>query len=101
MGRGPGMAGGKALAGRARAGALKAVRAAMRHEWGRLYFNEPVDAEALGIPEYPEVVKEPMELETVLARLEGDEYCALAEVAHDVNLVRAALTPPPPPPRDS
>ena len=83
---------GAPLRGKARAGALGAVRAAMRHEWGRLYFNEPVDAEALGIPTYPEVVREPMELETVLARLEGDEYSALSDVLRDVNLVR---TPPP------
>lgn len=29
----------------------------MRHEMAESYFNEPVDAVALGIPEYHDVIK--------------------------------------------
>jgi len=37
-------------------------------------FNEPVDWEALGLPDYPDIVKHPMDLGTVLNKLEGGDY---------------------------
>lgn len=58
-------------------------------------FSEPVDAEALGIPEYLEVIKEPMDLGTILGRLEVGEsqgwencvYKGVDEVKRDIELV--------------
>ena len=32
-------------------------------------FNEPVDWEALGIPEYPDIIKNPMDLATIQVRM--------------------------------
>ena len=32
-------------------------------------FNEPVDWEGLGLPDYPDIVKHPMDLGTVLVRV--------------------------------
>jgi len=58
-------------------------------------FSEPVDAEALGIPEYLEVIKEPMDLGTILGRLEVGEsqgwencvYRGVEDVKRDIELV--------------
>lgn len=58
-------------------------------------FSEPVDAEALGIPEYREVIKEPMDLGTILGRLEVGEaqgwdkciYKGIDDVKRDIELV--------------
>jgi hypothetical protein len=38
-------------------GCVQTLRDIMTHEYADLYFNEPVDAEALGIPEYYKEIK--------------------------------------------
>eukprot|EP00743_Colponemidia_sp_Colp-15_P003343 GILK01003612.1.p1 GENE.GILK01003612.1~~GILK01003612.1.p1 ORF type:complete len:533 (+),score=103.09 GILK01003612.1:127-1725(+) len=54
-------------------------------------FKEPVDPIALGIPDYFEVIKRPMDFETIRDRLKGGRYSrsmeALEEFVHDVRLV--------------
>jgi len=50
-------------------------------------FNQPVDWAALKIPDYPEVVKCPMDLGTVKARLGDGTYKDPAEFIADVRLV--------------
>src|SRR3989338_1906457 len=42
-----------------------------RHAWP---FNQPVDIVALGIPDYPSVIKYPMDFGTILRKLEAGEY---------------------------
>jgi hypothetical protein len=52
-------------------------------------FNIPVDAEGLGIPDYIEVVKNPMDFGTVRSKLEKNEYPGVEEMLADVRLVSA------------
>lgn len=61
------------------------------------HFNEPVDAVALGIPEYHQIVKKPMDFSTVREKLEGSMYASNKEFAQDVRLVfsNAELFNPP------
>lgn len=75
--------------------AKKIVGSTMKLKLAKILFNEPVDPEALGIPNYFEVVKEPMDLGTIYERLtEGEQqnwqhcsYQSAGEVLRDVGLV--------------
>ncbi|MCO5568597.1 hypothetical protein L7F22_022296 [Adiantum nelumboides] len=61
-------------------------------------FAEPVDPVALEIPDYPSIVKNPMDLGTVLAKLNGKKYGDLPlDFIHDVRLTfdNAMLYNPP------
>jgi hypothetical protein len=51
------------------------------------FFNKPVDAIALGIPEYSDIIKQPMDLGTIRSRLQRGLYESAAAVIADVNLV--------------
>ena len=61
----------------------------------KLLFNEPVDPVSLGLPNYFDVVKEPMDLGTILSRLSAGEqqdwakceYQTAEAVYRDVSLV--------------
>jgi hypothetical protein len=60
-------------------------------------FNVPVDTEALGLFDYNSIIKTPMDLGTIKARLHSNAYLNLAEVAEDIRLVfNNALTYNPP-----
>ncbi|KAI9315007.1 hypothetical protein BX666DRAFT_1965766 [Dichotomocladium elegans] len=48
-------------------------------------FNEPVDANAF--PDYPTVVKSPMDLRTIHEKLESGQYNSLAQVDDDIMLM--------------
>jgi len=50
-------------------------------------FLEPVDPIALGIPDYHEVIKRPMDLGSVARRLQSGAYPHAGEFAFEVNLV--------------
>lgn len=51
-------------------------------------FLEPVDWRSLGIPEYPKIIKKPMDLGTVRKKLEaGIQYQAVADFGRDIRLV--------------
>eukprot|EP00316_Scyphosphaera_apsteinii_P021022 CAMPEP_0119314896 /NCGR_PEP_ID=MMETSP1333-20130426/34085_1 /TAXON_ID=418940 /ORGANISM="Scyphosphaera apsteinii, Strain RCC1455" /LENGTH=345 /DNA_ID=CAMNT_0007320097 /DNA_START=91 /DNA_END=1128 /DNA_ORIENTATION=+ len=50
-------------------------------------FLEPVDWKALGIPDYPNVIKRPMDLGTVAHQLDAGHYTSVRQVANDVELV--------------
>jgi len=62
---------------------------------GGMYFNRPVDWVALKLPNYLEVIRQPMDLGTVKSHLEADRqrpyaekhYQFAEEFAHDVRLV--------------
>ena len=77
------------------ASARKVLAATMKHKGAKLLFNEPVDPEALNLPDYHDVVQRPIDLGLILKRLsEGHEsgwkkshYQSAAEVFHDVELV--------------
>ncbi|EED87257.1 predicted protein, partial [Thalassiosira pseudonana CCMP1335] len=53
------------------------------HGW---VFNSPVDPVELGLPDYFEVIKNPMDLGTVKKRLENGLYRSINEVEVDINL---------------
>lgn len=54
-----------------------------KHAW---LFKEPVDPEALGIPDYFKVVKNPMDFSTIKAKLAGNKYLRVEEFLEDLNL---------------
>ncbi|KAG0353475.1 hypothetical protein BG005_007238, partial [Podila minutissima] len=60
-------------------------------------FMEPVDPIKLNIPEYPLIIKHPMDLSTIRQKLEGDEYDDASQFEADVRLVISncyAFNPP-------
>ena len=61
----------------------------MSHSKNMNVFNQPVDPEALGIPTYFQVIKEPMDLGTVLARLRAGHYHSVGECFRETELVFA------------
>jgi hypothetical protein len=50
-------------------------------------FQSPVDWKTMGLLDYPKVIKTPMDLRTVRAKLERGDYASSKEFRHDVNLV--------------
>jgi len=58
----------------------------LRHKHAA-WFAEPVDAVALGIPHYVEVIKMPMDLGTVKGKYKGGRYASAEAFAADVRLV--------------
>lgn len=58
----------------------------MKHKHGWV-FNKPVDAAALGLHDYFEIIKNPMDLGTVKDRLNQNWYKSPLEFAEDVRLV--------------
>ena len=50
-------------------------------------FYKPVDAELLGLHDYHEIIKKPMDLGTVKAKMDSREYRSRAEFAGDVRLI--------------
>jgi len=50
-------------------------------------FLEPVDWETLGLPEYPEIIKEPMDLGTIKSKLSSGKYKEPFDFTKDMRLV--------------
>lgn len=66
--------------------AKKAILGTMRHKAAKMLFNQPVDPEALGLTDYFDIVKHPMDLGTILQRLNDDDYYSSAiEVRNETN----------------
>ncbi|CAH9107702.1 unnamed protein product [Cuscuta europaea] len=64
----------------------------MKHNYGWV-FNKPVDAFALRLHDYHDIIKQPMDLGTVKMRLSQNWYKSPREFAEDVRLVfRNAMT---------
>ena len=78
--------GGDALSGETLNACKAAVRDLRKHKDAGV-FLEPVDWKALGIVDYPKIIKRPMDLGTVLKRLEGGQYSSVLDVAADIDLV--------------
>ncbi|XP_055824566.1 transcription factor GTE4-like [Solanum dulcamara] len=61
-----------------------------KHSW---VFNEPVNVKALGLHDYHDIIKHPMDLGTIKTRLSQNWYKSPMEFAEDVRLVfRNAMT---------
>ena len=54
-----------------------------QHGW---VFNCPVDPVELGLPDYFDIIKKPMDLGTVQKKLDSDVYHSIDEFASDVRL---------------
>ncbi|MCD7448290.1 hypothetical protein HAX54_040403 [Datura stramonium] len=57
----------------------------MKHKHGWV-FNQPVDTEGLGLHDYFDIIKNPMDLGTVKSKLETNQYKSPKEFAEDVRL---------------
>ncbi|CAG9313144.1 unnamed protein product [Blepharisma stoltei] len=60
---------------------------ALSRQPGAHWFRLPVDFVGLGLTDYPEIIKEPMDLSTVRKRLVNNEYQNLDEFIFDVQLI--------------
>ncbi|CAA3005220.1 transcription factor GTE4-like [Olea europaea subsp. europaea] len=58
----------------------------MKHKHGWV-FNKPVNAKALGLRDYHDIIKHPMDLGTIKNRLSQNWYKSPREFAKDVRLV--------------
>ena len=67
--------------------ACKAVVRDLRKHKDAQDFLEPVDWKFLGIPDYPTIIKRPMDLGTVSKRLERESYASVHALYADVDLV--------------
>lgn len=73
--------------------ALKACDAILKELSSKKYsscawpFYSPVDAEALALHDYHDIIKRPMDLGTVKTKLDNREYKSAAEFADDVRLI--------------
>ncbi|KAL8468357.1 hypothetical protein ACS0TY_031544 [Phlomoides rotata] len=74
----------------------KILKELINHPVG-LIFSEPVDPVKLNIPDYFSVITKPMDLGTILRKLEGNIYTGADEVSADVRLTfsNAMLYNPP------
>lgn len=52
-----------------------------------VHFYEPVDAEALGLADYHEIIKNPMDLDTIKKKMDAREYRKPEQFAADVRLM--------------
>uniref|UniRef100_A0A8C4WWE3 Bromodomain-containing protein 3 n=1 Tax=Eptatretus burgeri TaxID=7764 RepID=A0A8C4WWE3_EPTBU len=68
------------------AGVLKEMFA-KKHAAYAWPFYKPVDAEALGLHDYHDIIKHPMDLSTMKRKMEAREYQDLNEFASDVRLM--------------
>ncbi|KAL8510135.1 hypothetical protein ACS0TY_017089 [Phlomoides rotata] len=58
----------------------------MKHKFGWV-FNEPVNAKALGLVDYHDIIKHPMDLGTIKTKMSQNQYQSPREFAEDVRLV--------------
>ena len=67
--------------------ACKAALKEIRKHKDATAFLDPVDWKALDIPDYPTIIKRPMDLGTVMQRLEANEYQSAHELSEEISLV--------------
>ncbi|KAJ3692555.1 hypothetical protein LUZ60_011650 [Juncus effusus] len=62
------------------------LRHIMKHEWAGP-FLKPVNVKGLGLDDYYQVIKKPMDLGTIQKRMEAQEYKNVSDICADVRLV--------------
>ena len=65
----------------------KKMLQALRKSANAELFLYPVDWKGLGLTDYPEIVKEPMDLQTMATKLQAGEYASTAAFAADMHLI--------------
>lgn len=67
--------------------AAKKILGHLSKQHGAFHFQQPVDAEALRIPDYHTIIKNPMDLGTIKQKLTNSAYSKCKEFCADVELV--------------
>lgn len=70
---------------------LKLLKELFKHRMA-VYFREPVDPEKLGIPDYFNIIKTPMDFGTIHKKLLSNQYETVEDFGEDVRLVFANAT---------
>ena len=65
---------------------LKIVTSIMSRPESKV-FHDPVDWKGLGLTDYPEIIKNPMDLGTIKTKIEAGSYNTTDETAADIRLV--------------
>ncbi len=50
-------------------------------------FLKPVDYKNLGLIDYPQIIKKPMDISTIRKKIKQDKYSTIEEVIEDLNLI--------------
>lgn len=66
--------------------ALNLIKLLERHN-DSYEFRYPVDYIGLGLPDYPEIIKVPMDLSTVKKNLKAGEYPSMQDFLLDIQLI--------------
>lgn len=72
-------------AGKIKSKGLECLKGLQQHQHGWV-FNTPVDPVELGLPDYFEIIKKPMDLGTVQKKLENGTYHNIDDFRADVNM---------------
>lgn len=73
--------------------AKQVIERVLKDKEAELVFGQPVDAVAWGLPDYFDIIKKPMDLGTILQKLEAGgqkgrgSYLSVSQVLGDVNLI--------------
>lgn len=51
------------------------------------FFRNPVDWEGMGLLDYPQIIKEPMDLTTLKKKFDSGKYSSPTELAYDTRLI--------------
>ncbi|EDV98656.1 GH22416 [Drosophila grimshawi] len=66
------------------------LKTVMKSLWNHHYaypFQQPVNAKKLKLPDYHDIIKQPMDLATIKKRLANNYYWSATEAAADINLI--------------
>ncbi|EDV98654.1 GH22415 [Drosophila grimshawi] len=66
------------------------LKTVMKSLWNHHYaypFQQPVNAKKLKLPDYHDIIKQPMDLATIKKRLANSYYWSATEAAADINLI--------------
>ena len=65
---------------------VRTIQNLRRHPKGR-FFKDPVNYKVMGIPSYPDIVKQPMDLSTIEKKVKTDQYRTMDQVNADMHLI--------------
>jgi len=68
-------------------GDCKKILQQLKKSANAVFFLEPVDWKGLGLRDYPQIIKYPMDLGTMGTKLSGNQYSSFADFESDFNLV--------------
>lgn len=66
---------------------LHAIVQSMAVRTDSFAFREPVDWKGMQLYDYPEIIKQPMDLGTLRKNIESNKYSSLSEAVRDMKLI--------------